>query len=115
MPLLLLRLRRGLQGEVEVDFGKPPADAVRRCRAGSSLKLISAISYIAGRVGKVIVQVLVTVEVHLCCQVAMSRRRDEEVDMRRALAVAARLVEQLLGSVHSAGSRSPSGTMLRKR
>ncbi|MNJ71048.1 hypothetical protein D3C77_675510 [compost metagenome] len=48
-------------------------------------------------IGKVIPQVLVPGQVDLRGQVPVPRRRDEEVHMRRALAMAAQQVQALLG------------------
>ena len=52
---------------------------------------------VTGGVGKIVMQVLITVEVDLSGEVAMIRRRNKEVDMRRTLAMAAQLIEQVLG------------------
>ena len=52
---------------------------------------------VTGGVGEIVVQVLIAVEVDLCGQVTMIRRRDEEMHVRRTLAVTTQLIEQLLG------------------
>ena len=97
LALLLLRLGRGLQGEIEFDFGKPAADAML-CGA---LLVIAETDFgdqlVTGGVGKIVMQVLITVEVDLSSEVAMIRRRNKEVNMRRTLAMAAQLIEQVLG------------------
>lgn len=51
---------------------------------------------ITGSEGEIIPQILVTVQVDLTGQVLKARRRDKEVDVRRAVAVAAQLIEQFL-------------------
>ena len=59
---------------------------------------------VAGGEGEVVVQVFVAVDVDLRRQLAVARRRDEEVDVRRTLPVPAELVEQRLGlAVRRAG------------
>ncbi|MNF84434.1 hypothetical protein D3C84_667950 [compost metagenome] len=52
---------------------------------------------VTGGVGEIVVQVLFAIEVDLGGQVAMIRRGNEEVHVRRALAMTAQLIEQLLG------------------
>ena len=97
LALLLLRLGRGLQGEIEFDFGKPATHPML-CGA---LLVIAETDFgdqlVTGGVGKIVMQVLITVEVDLSGEVAMIRRRNKEVDMRRTLAMAAQLIEQVLG------------------
>jgi hypothetical protein len=53
-------------------------------------------AFAAGK-GKVVPQVFVAVDVDLGGQLAVLRRADEEVDVRRAAAVAAQQVQKLLG------------------
>ena len=90
VTLLLLGLGRGLQGEVELDFGKPTAHAVGR---GTLLVVAEGNlgdQFVTSGVGEVIVQVLVAIQVDLGGQVAMVIGRDEEVNVRRTLAMPAR-------------------------
>ncbi|MNN45904.1 hypothetical protein D3C81_1602600 [compost metagenome] len=60
MALLLLGLGSGLQGEIELDFGKAPFYAV----ASGTLLVVEEVDLrdqlVAGGVGEVVVQVLLT-------------------------------------------------------
>lgn len=89
--------RAGLELEVEIQFGE--ASALHTAVAGRGGVVVEAQvadQPIAGGVGEVVPQVLVARQVDLGGQVAMAGRRDEEVDVRRTLAVAAEAVEQFL-------------------
>src|SRR5690606_27111435 len=81
------------QLEIERELGIPPLYTPRAVLAELDL----ADQPITGGVGEVVPQVLVTGQVDLGGQVAMARRRNEEVDVRRALAVAAEQVQAFLG------------------
>lgn len=90
-PLTLVLLLGGigrLQGKVEIDLGVPPVAVLLEDDLRNQL--------VAGRIGEIVVQVRVAGQVDLRGQVAMPRCGNEEVDMRRALAVPAQLIEQLL-------------------
>src|SRR5690606_12725433 len=91
--------RRGLlQLEVERQRGETAALQATVARGGLVLDEVDiADQAFAGGVGEVVPQVLVAGQVDLGGQVTMAGRRDEEVDVRRTLAVAAEQVQAFLG------------------
>lgn len=83
--------RAGLELEVEIQFGEASAlHAAVAGRGGVVVEAQVADQPIAGGIGEVVPQVAVARQVDLGGQVAMAGRRDEEVNVRRPLAVAAR-------------------------
>src|SRR5471030_2191377 len=95
--LLLHWLGCGLQGEVEFDFGETTTDTVFGGPGLIITEMNLGNQLIAGGVGEIVMQVFVARQVDLRGQVAMVRRRNEEVNMRRTLAMTPQLIEQLLG------------------
>ena len=85
-----------MQDEVERDLGEwciqPAGTHFRRVGRAAHFRDQA----IAGGEGEVVVQVFVAVDVDLCCQLAITRCGDEEVDVGRAPPVPTELVEQLL-------------------
>src|SRR3990167_1884341 len=87
-----------LQLEVELQFGEAAAlHATVTGGCGVLDELDVADQAIAGGVGEVVPQVLLAGQVDLGGQVAVARGGDKEVDMCRALAVAAKQVQAFLG------------------
>lgn len=84
----------GLEFEVEVDFGVAAGvQATGAGGAGVVAEVDVGDEFVAGGVGEVVVQVFVAGQVDLGGQVTMAGGGNEEVDVRRALAVAAEAVE----------------------
>ena len=79
----------GMQHEVEGDRGIGVVQPVRPDAHGVGHLLDRRDQFVAGREGEVVVQVLVAVDVDLRRELPVAGRRDEEVDMRRPVAVTA--------------------------
>ena len=89
--------RRRVQDEVERDFGEGGVEAARAQRLGLADPPHRGDQPVAGGEREVVVQVGIVVDVDLRRELAIARCRDEEVDVRRPVAVPAEPVEQLLG------------------
>src|SRR5690606_3371969 len=84
--------------EVELQRGETAAfDAPVASCGGVLDELDVADQAVTGGVGEVVPQVHIAGQVDLGGQVTMTRRGDEEVDMRRTLAMATEQVQTLLG------------------
>src|SRR3954470_19890676 len=84
------------QCEVEGDRGKRTIHTLVALSRFVAVVRHVGDQFIPGSKCEVLVDVLVALDVDLGRKLPESWRRDEEVDMRRALAVAAKQIEQLL-------------------
>ena len=86
-----------MHDEVESDFSKRCIQAARTDRGRIGQVPHRGDQPVASRESEVVVKVFVAVYVDLRGQLAVAGCADEEMDMCRAVTVAAELVQQLLG------------------